>query len=98
MLREHSDIDRHSRWMDIKKKLDNDGRYKAVGDSILREDYFYDYLKVLKEERRERKKEKEHKKEKKSEKKDKKDRDKDKGEFLKFSYFYIHSLSNYLFN
>jgi transcription elongation regulator 1 len=89
MLREHSDIDRHSRWMDIKKKLDGDARYKAVGDSILREDYFYDYLKVLKEEKRERKKEK---KDKKSEKKDKKDKDKskekDKGEF-NFRVIYV---------
>lgn len=74
MLRDHSEIDRHSHWMDAKKKLEQDSRYKAVGDSILREDYFYDYLKILKDERKKAKEHKEHKKDKKSEKKDKKDK------------------------
>lgn len=60
--------------MDIKKKLEQDSRYKAVGDSILREDYFYEYIKILKEERKKEKS----KKAKKSEKKEKKKKSKDK--------------------
>lgn len=74
MLREHNEIDRHTHWMDIKKKLDQDSRYKAINDSILREDYFYEYIKVLKEERKKEKS----KKSKKSEKKEKKKKSKDK--------------------
>jgi transcription elongation regulator 1 len=60
--------------MDIKKKLDQDSRYKAVNDSILREDYFYEYIKILKEERKKEKA----KKAKKSDKKEKKKKSKDK--------------------
>ncbi|KAG5681050.1 hypothetical protein PVAND_010516 [Polypedilum vanderplanki] len=74
LLKEHSEIDRHTHWMDIKKSLDQDSRYKAVSDSILREDYFYEYIKILKEERKKEKS----KKSKKSEKKDKKKKSKDK--------------------
>lgn len=52
MLREN-DIDRHQRWSDVKKKIDEkDSRYKAVGDSITREDYFHDYCKMLKDEKK----------------------------------------------
>ena len=69
MLREQSDIDRHSRWMEIKKKIDTESRYKAVSDSVQREDYFYDFLKVLKDERKKAKESKEHKKDRKSDKK-----------------------------
>lgn len=68
MLREHTEIDRHSHWMDVKKKIDQDSRYKAVGESILREDYFYDFLKVLKDERKKIKENKKNSKEKKSKK------------------------------
>lgn len=71
MLKEHDEIDRHTHWMDIKKKLDQDPRYKTITDSILREDYFYEYIKMLKEER------KKVKAKKKSEKKEKKKKSKD---------------------
>lgn len=74
MLKSHSEIDRHSHWMDIKKKLEHDSRYKAITDSVLREDYFYEYVKMLKEERKREKS----KKAKKSEKKEKKKKSKDK--------------------
>lgn len=60
--------------MDIKKKLDQDSRYKAISDSVLREDYFYEYIKMLKDERKKEKS----KKSKKSEKKEKKKKSKDK--------------------
>lgn len=54
LLREN-DIDRHQRWSDVKKKIDDkDSRYKAVGDSITREDYFHDYCKMLKDEKKKR--------------------------------------------
>lgn len=68
MLREHSEIDRHSRWNDIKKRIDHDSRYRAVESSLLREDYFIEYCKILKEERRKQK-------DKERDRKDRKDRD-----------------------
>ncbi|XP_026470923.1 LOW QUALITY PROTEIN: transcription elongation regulator 1-like [Ctenocephalides felis] len=37
MLREHKDIDRHSRWADVKKKVENDPRYKNADSSATRE-------------------------------------------------------------
>ncbi|KAJ9595283.1 hypothetical protein L9F63_027333, partial [Diploptera punctata] len=40
LLREHTDIDRHSRWSDVKKRVDTDARYKAVESSSAREDWF----------------------------------------------------------
>lgn len=80
MLREHSEVDRHSHWMDIKKKLEQDARYKAVNDSVQREDYFYDYIKILKEERKKKKAKKSDKKEKKKKSKDKDRVSKDKTE------------------
>lgn len=76
MLREHSDIDRHSRWSDVKKKLDSDSRYKAVESSTHREDLFREYCKILKEEKKKAKeKDREHKREKEKHKKKDKDRD-----------------------
>ncbi|KAF4522361.1 hypothetical protein B566_EDAN012218 [Ephemera danica] len=57
LLRETESIDRHSRWGDVKKKLDSDPRYRAVESSTAREDWFRDHLRYLKEERR---REKEH--------------------------------------
>lgn len=54
LLREHSEIDRHSRWSDVKKKLDSDSRYKMVDSSSLREDYFREFIRLLKDERRHR--------------------------------------------
>lgn len=81
-MREHSEIDRHSHWMDVKKKLDQDSRYKAVNDSVLREDYFYDYVKVLKDERKKKKAKKSDKKEKKKKSKDIERSSKDKTEII----------------
>lgn len=66
--------------MDIKKKLDLDSRYKAVSDSVLREDYFYDFIKILKDERKKKKAKKSDKKEKKKKSKDKERSSKDKTE------------------
>lgn len=51
MLRERHDIERHTRWYDIKKKFESDPRYRAV-DSMYREEYFEDYLHIMKEEKR----------------------------------------------
>ncbi len=75
MLREHPDIDRHSRWTDVKKRIDFDSRYRAVDSSLLREDFFLDYCKILKDEKKKGK-------DKDRDRKDKKDKskgDKDKG-------------------
>jgi len=47
LLKETSEIDRHSRWSDIKRKIDSDPRYKAVDSSSRREDWFKDYVKNL---------------------------------------------------
>ncbi|XP_025202962.1 transcription elongation regulator 1-like [Melanaphis sacchari] len=58
LLKEHTEIDRHTRWSEIKIKLKHDSRYKAVDSSTLREDFFNDYIRILKDER---KKEKERK-------------------------------------
>lgn len=63
--------------MDVKNKLEKDAKYKAVGDSVLREDYFYEYIKMLKEERK-KEKSKKSKKSDKKEKKKKSNKDKDR--------------------
>lgn len=47
LLKEQSDLDRHSRWSETKKKIDSDPRYKAVDSSSRREDWFRDYVKNL---------------------------------------------------
>ena len=52
LLKETSGLDRHSRWSETKKKMDSDPRYKAVDSSSRREDWFRDYVKHLKEEKR----------------------------------------------
>ena len=79
LLREHQDIDRHSRWSDVKKRLDSDPRYKAVESSSAREDWFREYVKALKEERkREKERDREKRDKDKRESKDKGDRDKDR--------------------
>ncbi|XP_025093213.1 transcription elongation regulator 1-like isoform X2 [Pomacea canaliculata] len=49
LLKETSGIDRHSRWSDIKKKINSDPRYEAVDSSSRREDWFKDYIKTLDE-------------------------------------------------
>ncbi|XP_048485729.1 transcription elongation regulator 1 isoform X2 [Plutella xylostella] len=72
LLREHG-VDRHSRWLDVKRRIEDDPRYRAVESSAVREDYFKDFtrsLKVKDDRRKEKDKEKNGKKEK--EKKDKK--------------------------
>lgn len=61
LLKETSEIDRHSRWSDIKRKIDSEPRYKAVDSSSRREDWFKDYVRNLEddsddEERRNREK------------------------------------------
>ncbi|KAJ8971738.1 hypothetical protein NQ314_000551 [Rhamnusium bicolor] len=77
MLREHSDIDRHSHWSDVKRKVDSDLRYKSVDSHGLREDWFREYCKMLKEEKkRAKEKDREHRREK--EKHKKKDKDKER--------------------
>lgn len=78
MLRENPDIDRHARWSDVKKKVDSDARYKAVESSTQKEDWFREYCKILKDEKkRQKEKDREHKREKEREKHKKRDKDKD---------------------
>lgn len=78
MLREHKDIDRHSHWSDCKKKLESDWRYRVVESTITREDWFRDYVRLLKDERKkEKERDKDHRhKDKDHHKSDKKDKDK----------------------
>uniref|UniRef100_A0A2A4K6J8 Transcription elongation regulator 1 n=1 Tax=Heliothis virescens TaxID=7102 RepID=A0A2A4K6J8_HELVI len=72
-------VDRHSRWVEAKKKIDTDPRYKAVESSTMREDYFKEYCKLVKEERKKEKDGKESKKrERSSGKKEKREKDRDK--------------------
>ena len=52
LLAECSDIDHHSHFSDIKKKLSSDARYKAVESSTSREDWFREHVKRLKDERK----------------------------------------------
>lgn len=76
MLRENTDLDRHARWSEVKKKFDSDARYKAVDSSGQREDWWREYCKILKEEKkRAKEKDREHKKDKEKHKKKDKDRD-----------------------
>ena len=49
LLKETTEIDKHTRWSDIKRKIDSDPRYKAVDSSSRREDWFKDYIKTLEE-------------------------------------------------
>merc|ERR1712141_217601 len=53
-----NELDRHTRWIDVKKKFDSDSRYKNVDSSGLREDYFMDFVHDLKEEHRKKKEKK----------------------------------------
>lgn len=89
MLREHKDIDRHSHWSDCKKKLESDWRYRVVESASTREDWFRDYVRVLKDERKkEKEKDKDHRHREKDHKTEKKDRDRkdsDKGKETKSS-------------
>lgn len=47
LLREET-LDKHSKWSEVKKKIDTDHRYKAIESSSRKEDWFKDYLKTLK--------------------------------------------------
>lgn len=79
LLREHPEIDRHARWSEVKKKLEADVRYKAVDSSGLRDDWFRDYCRVLKEERRKAKeRDREHRKENREKEKHRSKRDKER--------------------
>lgn len=81
MLREHKDIDRHSHWSECKKKLESDWRYRVVESASAREDWFRDYVRVLKDERKkEKEKDKDHRHREKDHKTDKKDRDRKESE------------------
>lgn len=76
MLREHKDIDRHSHWSECKKKLETDWRYRVVESASTREDWFRDYVRILKDERKkEKEKDKDHRHREKDHKTEKKDRD-----------------------
>ena len=60
LLKESSEfVDRHASFSDVKKKLENDARFKAIESGREREDYFLDFVHDLKEEyRREKEKKK----------------------------------------
>ena len=47
LLKETSDLDRSSRYSDVKRRIDGDARYKAVDSSTRREDWFKDYVRTL---------------------------------------------------
>ncbi|XP_049540078.1 transcription elongation regulator 1 isoform X1 [Anopheles darlingi] len=52
MLRERNDINRHTRFNDVRKRIETDNRYKAIIDHMQREKLFEDYIKELKEQKR----------------------------------------------
>ncbi|XP_058465565.1 transcription elongation regulator 1 [Malaya genurostris] len=60
MLREHSEITRHTRFHDVRKRIESESRYRAIPDPSLREDLFEEYIKILKDEKK-RSKDKERK-------------------------------------
>ncbi|KAG8237630.1 hypothetical protein J437_LFUL017399 [Ladona fulva] len=74
LLRERGEVDRHARWGEVKKRIDSDPRYKAVESSSAREDWFRDFQKTLKEER---KREREREREKERREKEQREREKD---------------------
>ena len=47
LLKETPDINRNSRWGDVKHRIDTDPRYIAVDSSPKREEWFKDYVKDL---------------------------------------------------
>ncbi|KNC24473.1 hypothetical protein FF38_10524 [Lucilia cuprina] len=85
MLRERGDsLDRHCRWHEVKKKFEGDSRYRAVENSMYREDYFHEYMRMQKDEKRRKEKDRkkdrereemERKSERKSDRRDKDRRD-----------------------
>lgn len=76
LLKELPDVDRHTRYSDVKKKIGSDPRYKAVDSSNQREDWFRDFIKQLKDERRRDKEKEKREKEKDRERKEKEPKDK----------------------
>ncbi|XP_026318352.1 transcription elongation regulator 1 isoform X1 [Hyposmocoma kahamanoa] len=70
-------VDRHARWAEAKKKVDSEPRYKAVESSAMREDYFREYCRMVKEERKKEKDAKEKERDR-SSKKEKKDKEREK--------------------
>lgn len=81
LLKETSGLDRHSRWSETKKKLDSDPRYKAVDSSSRREDWFRDYVKHLKEEKRSKSTDKGGDRDREKEKEKEKDKDEEVCEY-----------------
>lgn len=49
LLKETSGIDRHTRYSDIKKKINSDPRYEAVESSSRREEWYKEYIRNLSE-------------------------------------------------
>ena len=47
MLKEQPDITRHSKWNDVRPKLEKDPRYQAVDSNSRRERWFNEYLRRL---------------------------------------------------
>ena len=43
LLKDTPDIDRHSKWGDVKHKIDTDPRYVAAGSDSRRERWFNEY-------------------------------------------------------
>merc|ERR1711974_224299 len=59
LMKERDDVvDRHAHWSDVKKALESEDRFKAVESSTQREDWFLDYVHVLKDEHRREKEKK----------------------------------------
>ncbi|CAG0921483.1 unnamed protein product [Notodromas monacha] len=77
LLKECTQIDRHSHWADVKRLLDTDARYEAVGSSSLREELFREHVHKLKEERGKDESRREKKSKKKDKKKDRREYDRD---------------------
>ncbi|XP_013174367.1 PREDICTED: transcription elongation regulator 1 isoform X1 [Papilio xuthus] len=77
-LLKEKNVGRHTRWAEIKKKIDSDPRYKAVESSTIREDYFREYCKLAKDDRKKDKDGKEKERDRSASKKEKKDKDRDK--------------------
>ena len=47
MLKDTPDITRHSRWNDVRPKVEKDPRYQAVDSNSRRERWFNEYLRRL---------------------------------------------------
>ena len=47
LLDDTPDINRHSKWGDVKHKIEADPRYRAIDSALKKEQWFNDYLKDL---------------------------------------------------